>query len=72
MTSAPQQRAGAWTRVDQAAGGLAVDLGLYALSAAFAGVTAATSTLLPHRAWGAVAVWGYAAASLAVVVQLLI
>jgi hypothetical protein len=58
--------------VDQAAGGLAVDLGLYALSAAFAGVTAATSTLLPHRAWGAVAVWGYAAASLAVVVQLLI
>ena len=45
-------------RLDRAAGGLAVDLGLYALSAAFAGVTAATSTLLPHRAWGAVAAVG--------------
>jgi Glycosyltransferase family 87 len=58
--------------MDQAAGGLAVDLGLYALSAVFAGVTAATSTLLPHRAWGMVAVWGYTAATVAVVVQLLI
>ena len=56
-------------KVDRAGGGLAVDLGLYALSAAFAGVTAATSTLVPHRAWGAVAVVGYAAATVAVLVQ---
>ena len=54
--------AGRLTRVDRAAGGLAADAGLYALSAAFALVTALTSTLLPHRAWGSVAVWGYAAA----------
>jgi hypothetical protein len=66
-----ERRAGTWERVDQAAGGLAADLGLYALSAVFAGVTAATSTLLPHRAWGLVAVWGYAVATLAVVTQLL-
>lgn len=50
------------TRVDRAAGGLAADAGLYALSAAFALVTALTSTLLPHRAWGSVAAWGYAVA----------
>jgi hypothetical protein len=56
-------------KVDRAGGGLAVDLGLYALSAVFAGVTAATSTLVPHRAWGAVAVVGYAAATVAVLVQ---
>jgi Glycosyltransferase family 87 len=43
---------------------LTVDLLLYALSAVFAGITAATSTLLPHRAWGAIAVVGYAAAAL--------
>ncbi|MEU8239317.1 glycosyltransferase 87 family protein [Actinoplanes missouriensis] len=55
-------------RVDRAAGGLAVDLGLYVVAAVFAGVTAVTSTLLPHRAWGAVAAWGYAAAALAVLV----
>jgi len=70
VISAGERRAGAWERVDQARGGLAVDLGLYALSAVFAGVTAATSTLLPHRAWGMVAVWGYAAATLAVLAQL--
>jgi hypothetical protein len=56
-------------KIDRAGGGLAVDLGLYALSAAFAGITAATSTLVPHRAWGAVAVVGYAAATVAVLVQ---
>lgn len=59
-----------WERADRAADGLAIDLGLYALSAVFAGVTAATSTLTPHRAWGTVATWGYAAATLAVVAQL--
>ena len=45
--------------LDTAAGGLALDLGLYAVSAAFAAITALTSTLLPHRAWGAVAAVGY-------------
>ncbi|MBF9128246.1 DUF2029 domain-containing protein [Plantactinospora sp. S1510] len=60
-----------WNRADRAAGGLAADLVLYALSAAFAAVTAATSTLLPHRAWGAVAVFGYLAATVAVLGQLL-
>jgi glycosyl transferase family 87 len=48
---------------------LAVDLLLYALSAAFAAITAATSTLAPHRAWGAIAAVGYAAAAVAVAVQ---
>ncbi|BCJ65516.1 glycosyltransferase family 87 protein [Polymorphospora rubra] len=59
-----------WSSIDRAAAGLAADLGLYALSAIFAAVTAATSTLLPHRAWGAVAAVGYAAAALAVAGQL--
>jgi hypothetical protein len=57
--------------VDRAAGGLAADAALYALSAGFALVTALTSTLLPHRAWGAVAVWAYLAALCVVVVELL-
>jgi hypothetical protein len=43
--------------------GLGLDLALYAGSAAFAVLTALTSTLAPHRAWGAVAVWGYLAAT---------
>jgi hypothetical protein len=49
--------------------GLAVDLGLYGLSTAFALVTALTSSLAPHRAWGAIATYGYAAATLCVLVQ---
>ena len=53
-----------FTRVDRAGGGLTADLVLYAVSAVFALVTALTSTLLPHRAWGAIACWGYAAAFL--------
>jgi Glycosyltransferase family 87 len=57
-------------RLDRAAGGLAVDLGLYALSAIFAIITATSSTLATHRAWGSIARWGYAAAALAVLVQL--
>ncbi|GAA2216967.1 glycosyltransferase 87 family protein [Micromonospora olivasterospora] len=61
---------GTWRRVDAAAGGLGLDLGLYAVSAAFAAVTAGTSTLLPHRAWGAVAAVGYLLAALAVAAQL--
>jgi len=58
--------------VDRAAGGLAADLSLYALSAAFALVTALTSTLLPHRAWGEIAAWSYLAAVLATLTQLLV
>jgi hypothetical protein len=60
------------SRIDRAAGGLAADLGLYLLSAAFALVTALSSTLLPHRAWGAVAAWGYLAAGLVVAGQLVL
>jgi hypothetical protein len=56
-----QPLAGWWRRADESGHGLHLDLGLYLLSAAFAGVTAATSTLPPHRAWGTIAVWGYAA-----------
>ncbi|MFI7596471.1 glycosyltransferase 87 family protein [Actinoplanes sp. NPDC049681] len=59
-------------RIDRAAGGLGADLALYGLSASFALVTALTSTLLPHRAWGGIAVWGYLAAFLAAALQLLL
>ena len=59
-------------RIDRAAGGLAADAALYGLSAVFALVTAVTSTLLPHRAWGAVAAWTYLAAFLVVGVQLML
>jgi len=52
-----------WAAADRAGGGRWLDLALYASGAAFAGLTAATSTLLPHRAWGAIAVVGYAAAA---------
>ncbi|MEU9827684.1 glycosyltransferase 87 family protein [Micromonospora chersina] len=60
-----------WQAVDTAGGGLPLDLGLYAVSAVFAAVTAATSTLLPHRAWGTLAAIGYALAALAAAGQLL-
>jgi hypothetical protein len=50
---------------------LAGDLALYGVSAVFAAITALTSTLLPHRAWGTIAAVGYAVAAGAVVVQLL-
>jgi hypothetical protein len=52
-------------------GPLAVDLALYGLSTLFALVTAAASTLAPHRGWGAIAGYGYAAATLCVLVQFL-
>ncbi|MGC4813990.1 glycosyltransferase 87 family protein [Micromonospora sp. DT228] len=61
-----------WRALDTAAGGLAVDLSLYAVSTIFAAITAVTSTLLPHRAWGAVAAVGYLVATLAVLTQLLL
>jgi hypothetical protein len=60
------------SRADRAAGGLAVDAGLYGISFVFALITAYTSTLLPHRAWGAIATWVYLAAFLVVGVQLLL
>jgi hypothetical protein len=68
-----RRAAGQWVgAIDRAANGLAADLGLYLLSAAFALVTALTSTLLPHRAWGAVAAWAYLAAAVVVAVQFLV
>ena len=59
-------------RADRAADGLAADLALYGLGAVFALVTALTSTLLPHRAWGSIAAWGYLAATMVAVLQLLL
>lgn len=50
------------TRADEAAGGRALDAALYALAGLFALITALSSTLMPHRAWGSVAAWGYLAA----------
>ncbi|MGC4894248.1 glycosyltransferase 87 family protein [Micromonospora sp. DT31] len=62
-----------WSAVDTAAGGLGLglDLGLYAAATLFAAVTAVTSSLPPHRAWGALATIGYALAALAATTQLL-
>ncbi|WP_329111604.1 DUF2029 domain-containing protein [Micromonospora sp. NBC_01699] len=57
--------------MDGAAGGLAGDLWFYGASTVFAAVTAATSTLLPHRAWGTVATAGYLLAVLAATGQFL-
>ncbi len=72
-TTAPtDRRHGWWHRLDRVAGGLTLDLGLYAVSATFAAVTAATSTLVPHRAWGGIAALGYLAAALAAAGQLLV
>jgi hypothetical protein len=56
-------------RLDAYDSGLPADVLLYALSAGFALLTAATSTLATHRAWGAVAVFGYTAAALLAVGQ---
>lgn len=62
---------GRWAALDTAAGGLALDLALYGLSAIFALITALTATLPPHRPWGWIAFTGYLAATLLVVGQLL-
>jgi hypothetical protein len=64
---APRSRV---ARIDAAAGGLAVDLALYGLSALFAVVTALTSPLPTHRLWGSIAWIGYALATLVVIGQL--
>ncbi|WP_406106531.1 glycosyltransferase 87 family protein [Micromonospora globbae] len=70
--AAPTARRRGWRALDSAAGGLALDLALYAGSAGFAALTAATSTLLPHRAWGGTAAIGYLVAALAATAQLLV
>lgn len=57
-------------RIDRARDGLALDAALYAVSAGFALVTGLTSTLLPHRAWGLIAVWAYLGAFVVAVVRL--
>jgi len=44
------------------------DLALYGLSAAFAGVTALTSTLVPHRVWGQFSSFAYLAAAVILLV----
>jgi len=59
------------TRIDRSRDGLAADAALYLLSAAFALVTGLSSTLLPHRGWGLIAVWGYLAAFIAVAAGLI-
>jgi hypothetical protein len=59
-------------RLDRALGGLAADAALYGLAAVFALVTALTSTLLPHRAWGAIAAWAYLGALLIVLGQVVL
>jgi hypothetical protein len=60
---------GWWAALDTAAGGLALDLALYGLSAIFALVTALTATLPPHRPWGWIAFAGYLAGVFAVLLQ---
>ncbi|GAA1822866.1 glycosyltransferase 87 family protein [Luedemannella flava] len=58
------------TAADQARGGLALDVVLYASSTLFAVYTAVVSALDSHRAWGALAVTGYGLATLVALVQL--
>lgn len=55
----------------RAADGVAADFGLYLVGAGFAGYTAAASTLPAHRAWGGVAFFGYAVATVLAAAQLL-
>ena len=61
-----------WRRFDRSADGLLGDLTLYAVSTGFAGLTALTSTLTPHRSWGRIALVGYLVATLVVAGQLVI
>jgi hypothetical protein len=55
----------------RAADGVSADVGLYLVGVLFAGYTAAASTLPAHRAWGGIAFFGYAVASLLAGAQLL-
>lgn len=52
--------------------GLVADLALYGVSAGYAGLTAAFSTLPAQRSWGAIAVYGYLALTAVALVQLLL
>jgi len=56
-------------RINHARGGLVVDIVLYGAGTLFAGLTAANASLPPHRAWGHIAVWGYAVATLVAALQ---
>jgi hypothetical protein len=58
----------AW--VDARQGGFALDIVLFAASTTFASITAFNRTLPSHGAWGRVAVWGYAAATILAVAAL--
>jgi hypothetical protein len=60
------------SRLDRAAGGLGVDVALYAASTVFALLTSHNVTLPPHGAWGRMATAGYAAATVLAVVQLIL
>lgn len=57
------------TGIDHARSGLAVDVVLYAAGAVFAGLTATNASLLPHRAWGRIAVVGYVVATVVAIAQ---
>lgn len=59
-----------WLRADRHLGGLSGDLVLYGFAAVFGAATAYASTLPAHRAWGAVAVIGYAVAAIVVLGQI--
>ncbi|MEU6023422.1 glycosyltransferase 87 family protein [Micromonospora sp. NPDC047134] len=72
MATAIPSRPKWWHRLDSTGGGLGLDLGLYAVSAAFAAITAATSTLVTHRHWGGLAALGYLTAALLATGQLLV
>lgn len=52
--------------------GLLVDLALYGVSAVYAGLTAAASTLPAHRIWGSIAVYGYLGLFVVALAQLLL
>ncbi len=60
-----------WARADTAAGGLALDVVLYAVSTIFAAITAHNMTLPPHGAWGRMAVFGYAVGTVIAIGQVL-
>lgn len=62
----------ALSTADRAAGGLAADVVAYAIFTVFAVWTATSSTLAPHRTWGAIATYAYAAAALLAVAQLVL
>jgi hypothetical protein len=58
--------------IHRAADGLWLDLVVYLLSGGFAYYTATQSTFAPHRAWGTVAMYAYAAGAAVVLIQLVL